>query len=95
TGKPGAGLALLVGLRNNPLGTGIGFGCHFYVDPTKSPTLLFFTPAKNGSWQFTTGIPNNASAKGFEVMVQVGYGPTSTLPIGVDLCPGMKLTLGY
>ena len=94
-GKPGIGLALLAGLKNNPLGTSIGFDCHLYVDPNKSPTLLFFTPAKNGSWQYTTGLPNNASAKGFEVMVQVGYGPTFTGPIGVDLSPGVKLTLGY
>ncbi|MHC4814454.1 MAG: ELWxxDGT repeat protein [Planctomycetota bacterium] len=95
TGKPGLGLALLVGVKNNPLGTGLGFGCHLYVDPNKSPILLFFTPATNGSWQYTTGIPNSAAGKGLEIMVQVGYGPTGTPPIGVDLSPGMKLTLGY
>jgi hypothetical protein len=32
---------------------------------------------------------------GTEVMLQVGYGPSGTLPLGVDLSQGMKLTLGY
>ena len=94
-GRPGARLTLLVGLKNNPLATSVGFGCHLYVDPNKSPILLFFTPATNGSWKFTTTIPNSAAAKGLEVILQVGYGPSSTLPYGVDLSPGMKLTLGY
>jgi len=94
-GRPGAGLALLVGLKNNPVATGIGLGCHLYVDPNKSPILLFFTPANDGSWKLTTKIPNSAAAVGLEVMLQVGYGPSGTLPLGVDLSPGMKLTLGY
>ncbi len=95
-GKPGiGGLALLLGVTQNALSTSVGFGCHVYVDVTKPHVLQFYTPAPNGSWKLTLGVPNSAALKGVEVMAQVGYGPTGTMPLGIDLSPGMKLTLGY
>jgi ELWxxDGT repeat protein len=94
SGKPGIGLALLLGVRQNPLSTSVGFGCHVYVDITTPHILQFYTPAANGSWKLNLAVPNNAALKGVEVMAQVGYGPTGTLPFGIDLSPAMKLTLG-
>lgn len=48
-----------------------------------------------GAWSLTALIPNNAAQKGSQLMIQAAFGPTSTLPFGVDLTGGARLTLCY
>ncbi len=88
--KPSTAGFLLLGSPAPALG-GI---CHLYVDARRPWLGLPWRTDSRGQANLNFYVPNIPACHGTELMAQAGFGPTPTIPFGIDWTGGMKLTLG-
>jgi ELWxxDGT repeat protein len=69
----------------------LGGNCTLYVDLNNLLILMFFNPV-GGSYKLTLNVPNDNNLIGLCIPLQVAYGPTSTVPFGLDLTNGVFLS---
>lgn len=67
-------------------------GCDAYFDFGTWRT--FYSPPMGASWQLTVPLPNVPQLVGWQLALQMIYGPTLS-PIGMDLSNGVWVRLGY
>ncbi len=69
----------------------LGGNCTSYVDLNNLVFLMFFNPV-GGSYKLVVNVPNDNNLIGLCIPLQVAYGPTSTVPFGLDLTNGVFLS---
>lgn len=75
-------------------GVHLGSGCELWPDFGKAVVLLGLQSDGQGVWSLQAAVPNSPASQGLDLSAQMALGPSSTLPLGLDLSNAVDLQLG-